>query len=85
MEAMASGLPVMVSAQAGASELLPEAMKKFVVQDPCDSIEISERLNALLDTRDSLRHTARATAERYTWNAYAENLLKIISPNPISR
>jgi UDP-glucose:(heptosyl)LPS alpha-1,3-glucosyltransferase len=82
MEAMASGLPVMVSAQSGASELLPDAMRKFVVQDPSDSSEIAEKLNALLDTRDALRAAVRATAERYTWNAYAENLLKIISALP---
>jgi UDP-glucose:(heptosyl)LPS alpha-1,3-glucosyltransferase len=82
MEVMASGLPVMVSAQSGASELLPDAMRKFVVQDPSDSSEIAEKLNALLDTRDALRAAVRATAERYTWNAYAENLLKIISALP---
>jgi UDP-glucose:(heptosyl)LPS alpha-1,3-glucosyltransferase len=79
MEAMASGLPVMVSAQSGASELLAETMKNCVVQDPCDSIQIAEKLNALLETGETLRDSARATAERYSWNAYAENLLKIIS------
>ena len=76
---MASGLPVMVSAQSGASELLAETMKNCVVQDPCDSIQIAEKLNALLETGETLRDSARATAERYSWNAYAENLLKIIS------
>ncbi|HXN85112.1 MAG TPA: glycosyltransferase family 4 protein [Candidatus Binataceae bacterium] len=85
MEAMASGLPVMVSAQSGASELLPETMQKFVVQDPCDSIEIAEKLNALLDTGETLRDAARAAAERYTWNAYGENLMKIISALPNNR
>ena len=84
MEAMASGLPVMVSAQSGASELLPETMGKFTVQDPCSSSEIADKLNALLDTREALRDAARATAEHYTWNAYAENLAKIISALPNS-
>ena len=36
-------------------------------------------MNALLDAAGDLRETARATAERYTWQNYAENLLAIIS------
>ena len=37
MEAMASGVPVLSSAQSGASELLPESLQRFVVRDPTDS------------------------------------------------
>jgi glycosyltransferase involved in cell wall biosynthesis len=79
MEALASGLPVLSSAQSGASELLPESMRRFVVQDPRNTDEISRKMNGLLDAASDLRETARATAERYTWQNYAENLLTIIS------
>jgi UDP-glucose:(heptosyl)LPS alpha-1,3-glucosyltransferase len=79
LEAMASGVPVLSSAQSGASELLPKSMRRFVVRDPTDSVEIATKINALLDTGDELRALARATAERYTWDSYARNLLKIIS------
>ena len=79
MEAMASGLPVLSSAQSGASELLPESLQRFVVRDPTDSNEIAQKMNALLDTGEEMRALARATAERYTWDSYAQNLLKIIS------
>jgi len=79
MEAMASGLPVLSSAQSGASELLPESMHRFVVQDPADANEISQKMNALLEAAAELRDVARATAERYTWQSYADNLATIIS------
>jgi UDP-glucose:(heptosyl)LPS alpha-1,3-glucosyltransferase len=79
MEALASGLPVLASAQSGASELLPESMQCFVVQDPTNAAEISRKMNALLDADGELRAVARATAERYTWQKYAGNLLAIIS------
>jgi UDP-glucose:(heptosyl)LPS alpha-1,3-glucosyltransferase len=79
MEAMASGLPVLASAQCGATELLPEEMRRFTVRNPGDATEIAEKMNALLDSGDDLRAAARATAEKYTWQAYGENLLKIIS------
>ena len=50
LEAMASGVPVLSSAQSGAAELLPDAMRRFVVSDPADSNEIAQKMNALLGT-----------------------------------
>jgi UDP-glucose:(heptosyl)LPS alpha-1,3-glucosyltransferase len=79
MEAMASGLPVLSSAQTGASELLPGAMKPFVVRDPTDPLEIAQKMNALLDADGELHGVACATAERYTWQGYADKLLAIVS------
>jgi len=79
MEAMASGAPVLSSVQSGASELLPESMQRFVVRDPTDPLEIAQKMNALLDADGELRSLARATAENYTWQGYAEKLLGIIS------
>ena len=79
IEAMASGLAVLSSAQSGASELLPEAMQRFVVRDPADSNEIAQKMNALLAAEAGLGAAARATAERYTWQRYADNLGAIIS------
>jgi UDP-glucose:(heptosyl)LPS alpha-1,3-glucosyltransferase len=79
LEAMASGVPVLSSVYSGVSELLPESMQQFVVRDPTDPNEIAAKVNALLDAGGELRGLARATAERYTWDAYAQNLLKIIS------
>jgi UDP-glucose:(heptosyl)LPS alpha-1,3-glucosyltransferase len=78
LEAMACGVPVLSSMQSGAAELLPESMRPFVVRDPTDIEEIAARMNALLDTGDEMRDLARATAERYTWRAYGEQLNAIM-------
>jgi UDP-glucose:(heptosyl)LPS alpha-1,3-glucosyltransferase len=78
MEAMASGLPVLSSAQSGASELLPEQMAPFIVANPADSGEIAMRLNQMLAGAGELREVARATAERWTWRAYGERLLALV-------
>jgi UDP-glucose:(heptosyl)LPS alpha-1,3-glucosyltransferase len=79
LEAMATGLPVLGSAQCGVSELLPNSTRRFVVADPTDSTEIAENMNGLLEVHRELRAESRATAERYNWKTYAENLLRIIS------
>ena len=55
MEAMAGGLGVLVSAQSGVAELLPAAMRPFVVNDPANSAEIAERLTALVADEASVR------------------------------
>ena len=78
LEALASAVPVLSSAQSGAAELLPEAMQSFVVSDPTSSIEIAGKMNALLDAAGELRPLARATAERYTWRDYGEKLNSIV-------
>ncbi len=77
MEAMASGLPVLVSSKCGAAEVVPDAMRSFVVQDPTDPGEIAAQLSALLaesDSRNQLATAARATAEMFTWQRYADEL-----------
>ncbi|HSR58904.1 MAG TPA: glycosyltransferase family 4 protein, partial [Candidatus Binataceae bacterium] len=79
MEAMASGLPVLSSAQSGVSELLPEAMKPFIVENPTDSGEIARRMNAMLASCRELGAAARTAAERYTWTGYGERLLAILT------
>jgi UDP-glucose:(heptosyl)LPS alpha-1,3-glucosyltransferase len=79
LEAMASGLPVLASAQSGASELLPDAIARFVVGDPTDSNEIAQKMTALLEGGGDLPALARATAELHTWQNYAEQLLAILA------
>lgn len=78
MEAMASGLGVMPSAQSGVAALLPIAMRPFVVGDPADPAEISERLEALLRTGHQCEESVRAAAEEHPWSNYSTGLLQII-------
>ena len=78
MEAMASGVPVLTSAQSGVSEVVPASMREFVVKDPTDRVELASRMNALTDAAPSLRVAAREGAERFTWERHARELLAII-------
>jgi UDP-glucose:(heptosyl)LPS alpha-1,3-glucosyltransferase len=74
MEAMASGLPAMTSAYSGVAEVMPPSMRGFRVEHPDDVGEVALRLGALFDAPASLGADARATAEKFTWTRYADEL-----------
>ena len=78
MEAMASGLPPMTSAFSGVAEIIPPSMRGFRVENPNDVGEVALRLGALFDAPASLGAEARATAEKFTWTRYAEELNALI-------
>jgi UDP-glucose:(heptosyl)LPS alpha-1,3-glucosyltransferase len=78
MEAMASGLPPLTSASAGVSELLPETMRHFVVNDPANPEEISAKLGELIERRAEFRETVRAAAERCTWDEYGRRFIELL-------
>ena len=80
MEAMAAGLPVMTSTACGVTELVPAEMRAFVVEDPTNPDEIASRMRSLIEARrGDLAKVARAAAEKWTWDRYAENLLAILA------
>ncbi len=79
MEAMAAGLPVLCSKACGAAELFDPAMRELVIDDPTDLSALVAGLNTLLRVKQDLRSVARATAEKFTWDAYGANLLKLIA------
>ena len=78
MEAMATGLGVLVSAQSGVAELLPTTMRPFVVNDPANPAEIAERLTALLQTGHQSAEAVRVAAEAHPWSGYSTGLLNIV-------
>jgi phosphatidylinositol alpha-1,6-mannosyltransferase len=81
MEALASGLPVVVSAAAGASELVEDGRDALVLADPGDATGLARLTAAILDDRRSSQRLARRgrrLAERHSWEenaATAEALL----------
>lgn len=79
MEAMACGIGVTASAQCGAAELMPPAMRPFVINDPSDPGEIASRLDALIESGRETGEIARSAAAGYTWDRYAENLMQLIN------
>ena len=82
LEAMASGLPAMTSAFCGVSEILPPAMREFCVPDPANIRDLADRLDALMESRSTLRAEARAAAEQFTWEHYATELDTLIRATP---
>jgi UDP-glucose:(heptosyl)LPS alpha-1,3-glucosyltransferase len=79
MEAMAAGLPVMTSAACGVTELVPEEMRAFVVENPMNADEIASRMRSLIEARRGLAEVARAAAEKWTWERYGKELLGILA------
>jgi glycosyltransferase involved in cell wall biosynthesis len=80
LEAMASGLPVIVSRQAGVSEAISEGDDGFILQDPQDSEKLAsliQRLYTDAELRTRLGSNAAKTATQYSWQANADRLRAI--------
>jgi glycosyltransferase involved in cell wall biosynthesis len=82
LEAMACGLPVIVSRRAGASEIVSDGVDGLILKDPRDPAELAEhigRINADEDLRRRLGERAAETARRYTWERNAEEMHSIFT------
>jgi UDP-glucose:(heptosyl)LPS alpha-1,3-glucosyltransferase len=76
-EAMALGLPVVVSPQAGIAELVRDGENGLVVKDAGEAGAALGRLAADRALRARLGDAARHTAARYTWDGAAEATLAV--------
>jgi len=74
LEAMAAGLPVMVSSHVGAKDLVVQNENGFVVDDPSDHNRVAFILKAMLDENNRRRMSAAAltTASHNSWDAATE-------------
>jgi glycosyltransferase involved in cell wall biosynthesis len=79
-EAMSAGLPAIVTGNTGADDAVEEGKNGFVV--PIRSAgAIAERLAWLADHRDALpafSAAAKASAARFTWDAYGDSVLRTL-------
>jgi UDP-glucose:(heptosyl)LPS alpha-1,3-glucosyltransferase len=74
LEAMACGLPTVVSRRAGVSELISDRVDGFILEDPRDAGALARLLGDLLgsaERRAEVGSRARRTAERYAWGEVA--------------
>jgi UDP-glucose:(heptosyl)LPS alpha-1,3-glucosyltransferase len=73
-EAMACGLPVIVSSQAGVSEIVSDGVDGLILKDPRDAKELAGLIRSLIEDAD-LRHRlgeqAVQTLQKYTWERNA--------------
>ena len=79
LEAIATGIPALVSASAGVAELLHDGVDSLLLKDPTDADEIAGYLRLLIDAPDMAQRLAtdgRRTAERLDWRIVADRLLK---------
>jgi UDP-glucose:(heptosyl)LPS alpha-1,3-glucosyltransferase len=80
LEAMASGLPVIISRRAGLTEVMSPDRDCLVLEDPRDVENLTRTLQDLVgdeDLQSSLGVEARRTAERYSWEAVARDTVAV--------
>lgn len=80
LEAMATGVPALVSARAGAAEVIHQGKTGFVLPDPDDAQEIAERIIELAgdeERRQAMGRAARAAAEGYSWDRHFQRMLAL--------
>ncbi|MCX5852449.1 MAG: glycosyltransferase family 4 protein [Deltaproteobacteria bacterium] len=78
LEAIASGLPVVVSRICGASEILKEGANGYIIEDPLDAREIAEKVKkGLALDRKIMEEVNAGLLERFTWERHASQVLDI--------
>lgn len=79
-EAMASGLPVIVSRCAGAAELITDGVDGLLINDPEDVDKIRSHIQYLYDCverRIAMGNAARQTVLKYSWTHIAQKTMKV--------
>ena len=76
LEALASGLPVVVSRRVGAAELLTESLAQGIVADPDEAGELESKLVNMLERsrRPETASAARRLSEAYSWKNHFRRL-----------
>lgn len=80
LEAMACGIPAVVSRQAGVSELLTHGIDGLILEDATDSDQLAHFIEKLISEPDFSAQVGSAgarTASKYTWDKNAERLFGI--------
>ena len=79
-EAMAVGLPVVVSRQAGAAELIEHGVNGLLLEDTKSIDELAGHMQSLLSDRQwasELGSAARKSVEPLSWDAVAERTMRV--------
>jgi UDP-glucose:(heptosyl)LPS alpha-1,3-glucosyltransferase len=79
-EAMACGLPVIVSASAGASEIVTNGEDGLILKDPTDFSALAAMIRRLYEDRglrDAMGARAAETTRQYTWERNGRELAAI--------
>lgn len=80
VEAMASGLPVVTSRQAGAADCITPGKSGLLLDDPADPREVAAKLTQLIGQsrlRQRMGRAARKAVEGLSWDEVARRVLDI--------
>jgi UDP-glucose:(heptosyl)LPS alpha-1,3-glucosyltransferase len=79
VEAMAAALPVIVSTNVGARDLVTQGLNGFIVDNEKHREQIGHALSVLIngDVRSVMSQEARKTASRHGWEANVERYLEL--------
>ncbi len=80
-EAMACGLPVIVSSANGTSEIISHGVNGLILENPRDAASLSRMIRQLYEDksfRERLGTNAAQTAREYTWDRSARELSRLL-------
>jgi len=79
LDAMAASLPVVLSGNVGAKDLVHDGVNGFIVDNPADAGAVAERLARLLDSgiRERIGKEAFRTASGQSWDEVARRQIGI--------
>jgi len=79
LEAMAAGLPVLISGSVGARDIVREGENGFVVENPEDADAVAGRIGAMLngDVRERMGREALRTARENSWETVAAKVVAV--------
>ncbi|MCG6878381.1 MAG: glycosyltransferase family 4 protein [Deltaproteobacteria bacterium] len=77
LEAMAAGLPVIISQTVGARDLVNDGVEGFILADPPTSVELARKIDFLSnpENRTAMGENAREQALQHGWDHVADRVL----------
>jgi glycosyltransferase involved in cell wall biosynthesis len=87
-EAMACGLPVIVSSRAGVAEIVTHGVDGLVLQDPHDAAELASLIRQVYEDSDLRKRLGQAgarTAREYTWDRNVAGLCAIFETSVLEK